>query len=389
MKQNITYLNGGGFKCSKFKSCGGCGYDIPYMEELERKQTKVNLLLSRFGKVAPIAAMETPYGYRSKVSRVFKKADNKVLLSGVYKSNSGGCIPVRSCALEDKRASELAYKIADVLGKLKYAPFDHKTGRGDIRQILIRTAHRTGEVLLCIVTPRAELKNKSALTTALKTNYPYISTCVQNICSSPLPLSLGDRDIILFGKGYIEDIICGKRFCISPRSFMQVNPVQAERLYSAAKELLKPCDTLLDAYCGTGTIGLICSEKTKKLYGAEIVSSAVKDARKNAKINNIQNTEFFCCDSKDLMMDCVKNRTHIDSVILDPPRAGASRAFLNALCELSPKQVIYISCAPDTLARDLRVLKSAGYCAEVIIPFDMFPRTPHVETVVLMSKVKG
>ncbi|MBR1664231.1 MAG: 23S rRNA (uracil(1939)-C(5))-methyltransferase RlmD [Ruminococcus sp.] len=385
MKNNLFNENGR-TRCQKFKSCGGCSYDFDYDRQLERKQQKASRLLSRFGRVERIAAMDEPYHYRTKVTRVYKRAGNGRLISGIFKSKSGGCVPVKECMLEDKRLCEIAYRLSAVFDEFNIAPFDYKTGRGTIRQVLLKKGAASGEIMLCIVTPTRDLKSRMALAGEILKRFPDVTTIVQNICKDLMPLTLGDEEVIIHGKGYITDTLLGRRFKISAKSFMQVNAVQTEKLYSYAKEFLGQADTLIDAYCGTGTIGLICADNVRQLYGTEIVRQAVRDAEYNAYANGIGNARFICADAKRFMAEFIHEGLKADAVILDPPRAGADRRFLESLIKLAPGKIIYISCGIDTLSRDLSILKKGGYRVQRIQPVDMFAHTVHIETVVLMTR---
>ncbi|MBR1750291.1 MAG: 23S rRNA (uracil(1939)-C(5))-methyltransferase RlmD [Ruminococcus sp.] len=390
MKDNLTKDKSGRLRCSKFKSCGGCSYDFDYSEQLVRKQRKADRLLSRFGRVEKIAAMESPYFYRTKVTRVYTRAGNGRLVCGVFKSKSGSCVPVKECMLEDRRLCEIAFKLADVFTALKITPYDYRSGRGELRQVLLKKGSETGEIMLCIVTNSKALKNKNALVKMICDRFPDVTTIVHNICKSPMPLTLGDEQQVLYGKGIIRDTILGKSFKISAKSFMQVNAVQTKKLYSFAKGYLGRADTLIDAYCGTGTIGLICCDNVNRLYGTEIVSGAVKDAVQNAKDNDIKNAEFVCKDAKVFIKEFLNEGLKADAVILDPPRAGADRRFLESLIKLAPGKIIYISCGIDTLARDLCILTKGGYAVKRIQPVDMFAHTTHIENVVELEKrIKG
>lgn len=386
MKNNILTKDGR-LSCKKFKSCGGCSYDLSIDEQTQRKQQAVRHKLSRFGRVSRIITMDKPYRYRCKVTRVYRKAANGRLIAGIFKSGSKGCVPVHDCMLEDKRLCEIAFGLAPIFDRFKMQPFDYNTGKGCIRHVMLRKGCKTGEILLCIVTSPRTFKNTAALADEISKKYPDITTIVHNECKNPLPLTLGESEHILKGQGFITDELCGLRFNISAGSFMQVNPMQTEVLYSAARDMLDDdTDTLLDAYCGTGTIGLICAGKAAHVTGVEKTPSAIEDARRNAAANGISNAEFICGDAGKYMLHLAKQGMKISAVIMDPPRAGADRRFIESLGSLSPKQVVYISCNPETLSRDLYLLKQQGYKAEKIQPVDMFPHTRHIETIVLLTK---
>ncbi|MDO5125605.1 MAG: 23S rRNA (uracil(1939)-C(5))-methyltransferase RlmD [Ruminococcus sp.] len=375
-------------KCKYFKRCGGCQLDMPYDKQIEWKQQKAERMLSRFTKVSPIITMDEPYNYRNKVQTVFKCIRKNELLSGVYQSSSGNMVAVDCCNLENIVSQKVVAVVKQLMKSFKIMPYDADTGKGTVRHILIKTGYYTKEIMLCIVTATPILTSKNQFVNAIIKKCPEITTIVHNICTNPMPLTLGNQENILYGKGYIEDIICGYRFRISSRSFYQVNPVQTEKLYTTAikNAQLKDSDVLIDAYCGTGTIGILCSDHVKKVIGAELNKSACKDAVYNAKANNVTNIEFFNCDAGRFMDKYAKQGKRVDVVIMDPPRVGADRKFLESLLRLAPERVVYISCKIETLARDLKILTKSGYMAVSIQPVDMFPHTTGIETVVFLSR---
>ncbi len=375
-------------KCSCFKRCGGCQLEMSYQAQLEWKQGKADRMLSKFCPVDEIIAMENPYNYRNKVQTVFKYNGHKQIMSGVFQSSSQTLVATDDCMLEDKHCTDVIQTIKKLMVSFKIAPFDEKSGRGLIRHILTRYAAGTGELMVCIVTISPIFPSKNNFVKALRKVHPEVTTVVQNICTNTMPLTLGDRQNILFGKGYIEDVLCGLRFRISPNSFYQVNSVQTEKLYNLAVSLanLGDDDRIIDAYCGTGTIGLICSSKVKSVVGTELNRSACRDAIINSKLNKINNVRFINCDAGDYMQELAEHNETIDAVIMDPPRAGSDEKFLNSLATLSPQRVVYVSCKIETLERDLKILKKLGYKAKKIQPVDMFPFTIGIETVVVLER---
>ncbi len=386
MKNNIIKKNGK-YTCTKFKQCGGCSYDFDYLEQIQRKQSIASARLSRFGKVKDIIAMDEPYRYRCKVSRVYRAAKNGRLIAGVFKSKSRTSVPAPDCMLEDKRLCEIAWGLGDIFTKYRIAPYDFDTKKGVLKHVMLRKGHRTGQILLCIVTAQA-IKNAKGLTSAITERFPDITTIAENISPRSAPMLMGRQETVLYGKGYIEDDILGLRFRISSTSFMQVNPTQSERLYSAARDMLgESTQSIMDAYCGTGTIGLICAGNAKKLTGVELTPAAVEDAQRNAKENGVDNAEFICADAAKYMKQLSDNGGTLDVLIVDPPRAGLDRVFIEAIDRLRPKQIIYISCSLDSLARDLSFIRKLGYKAEEIQPVDMFPHTRHIEFVVKISSI--
>lgn len=378
-------------KCRLFKRCGGCQLSGSYEEQLKWKQDKAERMLSKFGKVEEIIGMDSPFHYRNKVQHGFYTNTSRQIISGIFQSGSGRIIPCESCMLEDVQADKIISSVRILMRSFKLFPFNPNTGKGLIRHVMVRRSFSTGEILLCIVTSKAEFPSKKNFVRALLDCQPKITTIVQNVCDNPLPLTLGSRETVLYGKGYIEDELCSKRFRISAQSFYQVNPVQTEVLYKTAMEFaaLDKSKRVLDCYCGTGTIGIIASELCKEVTGVEINIKAVSDAIKNAQINGCENVNFICGDSGKFMEKMASAGEKADVVFTDPPRSGSDKRFLNSLAKLSPEKVIYISCGIETLERDLKILKKLGYEASKIQPVDMFPHTRHIECVVSLERVKA
>lgn len=380
MSENIT-------SCPYKKKCSGCQLsNLDYPSQLSYKQTRIIKLMGRFCHIDEIKGMDCPYHYRNKMQAVFFKKNGK-LTSGIYQSVTGRITETDSCLIEDKLSNEITMHCRKLFESFKMKPYNEETKSGFVRHMLIRRGFATNEIMLVIVTAEGKFPSVRSFVNALINKFPDIKTIVRNINDTELFLSLGEKSEILYGDGYIEDILCGKRFRISPRSFYQINPVQTEYLYSKAMELadLKPSDVVIDAYCGTGTIGLIAAEKVKKVIGVEVNQSAIDDAIKNAELNNIANEEFFCDDAGRFMVTLTEKGEKADVVFTDPPRAGCSREFLQSLVKLSPGRIVYISCNPETLARDMQYLLHKGYRAEKIQPVDMFPHTRHVECVAYLT----
>ena len=290
--------------------------------------------------------------------------------------------------IEDKLADEIIVDIRRMLPEFKIQVFDERGGSGWLRHILIRRGFATGEVMVVLVAVSPIFKLQKPFLKKLLEKHPEITTVVLNINDRFGPVILGVREKVIYGSGYIEDVLCGKRFRISSRSFYQINPVQTEKLYSAAIDLagLTGTETVLDAYCGIGTIGLSASDKAKQVIGVEINRDAVNDAIANARLNGVKNCWFTVGDAGKYMEQMAADKVKPDVVFMDPPRAGSDERFLSSLLKCAPKRIVYISCNIDTQRRDLDVLLSGGYKLRRIQPVDMFPRTRHVETVVLLSK---
>lgn len=362
---------------------------MPYNEQLSYKQRQLEGLLSKYCRVEKIIGMDSPYYYRNKVqSAFFWDYKRKRSACGVFQSGSGKVIQVDSCLLENEKASRIIKTIRRLIDSFKIKPYDERKKAGILRHILIRYGYGTGQIMVVLVTAVPSLPSKNNFVNALLKEHPEITTVVQNINKNGIPLTLGNQSKVLFGKGYIEDVLCEMKFKISPESFYQVNPIQCEKLYGKAIEFagLTGDETVFDAYCGTGTIGLIASRKAKQVLGVELNKSAVKDAVENAKMNGADNAFFLCGDAGEIIEDMAKEGERFDVVFLDPPRAGSTAKFLKSLIKLSPKRIVYVSCNPVTLARDLEILTRKKYKVKAIQPFDMFPHTKHIETAVLIER---
>lgn len=375
-------------KCPNYKKCGGCQLqNLPYERQLSFKQVKVIKLLGRYHHVSEIIGMEHPYHYRNKVQAAFANRGGAIV-SGVYQSSTHRIVPVDSCLIEDERADEIIVTVRKLLKSFKLKAFDDVSMRGFLRHVLIKRSFSTGQVMVVLVTGEAKFPDESKFVNALLSRHSEITTIVQNINNKRTSLVLGEQSRVLYGSGYIEDILCGRTFRISAKAFYQINPVQTEVLYGKAMEFaaLDGRGTVIDAYCGTGTIGIIASGGAERVIGVELNPDAVADARVNASLNNVKNIEFYNADAGKFMVDLAASGEKVDAVIMDPPRAGASLDFLRSLVTLSPERIVYISCNPETQARDLSFLTRKGYKVRRIQPVDMFPHTEHVETVVLLSR---
>ena len=376
-------------KCPIYRECGGCQYlHLTYDQQLKEKQKRMEELLGGVCPVRPIIGMEEPYHYRNKVHAVFGLDRKNNPISGIYKEGTHRILPVDSCLIEDQKADEIIVTIRSMLRSFKIRVFDEDTGYGLLRHVLIRRGFTTGEILVVLVTASPVFPSKNNFVKALREKHPEITTIVQNINGRSTSMVLGDKEHVLYGKGYIEDVLCGLRFRISSRSFYQINSAQTEKLYAKAIELaeLTGNETVLDAYCGIGTIGLIASKHAGKVIGVELNQDAVRDAVQNAKKNGITNAQFFCNDAGRFMSHMAARGESADVVFMDPPRSGSTEEFIDAVALMQPKRVVYISCGPDTLARDLRMFAKHGYKAKEAWPVDLFGWTEHVETVCLLSR---
>ena len=380
------------WNCPVAAKCGGCQLTrLSYAEQLQWKQQRVTELLDGICEVRPILGMDDPFHYRNKVHAVLSVDKAGKPISGVYAMGTHRVVPVRHCLIEDRRADRIIQTIVAMLPAYKLRIYNEYTHRGFLRHILIRTGHVTGQIMVVLVATSLEFPGKKAFVQELIQRHPEITTVVLNCNQRETSMVLGTKEITLYGEGYMEDELCGKRFRISPQSFYQVNAKQCEILYRTAIDAaqLTSAETLLDAYCGTGTIGLCASDGCKQLIGVELNADAIRDAKENARRNGVENARFLCDDAGRFMQKLAKEGNAPDVVMMDPPRAGSDQKFLQSLLMLKPKRVVYVSCNPETLARDLRVLVDGGYQAEWATPVDMFPGTEHVETVVLLSHKKA
>lgn len=377
--------------CAFSEKCGGCDYaGMKYDNELAVKQKYIEELFGEYVKVDDIVGMYRPIYYRNKVHAVVGLDESRNVIAGTYEENSHRIVDTSDCMIEDSQCTDIIKDIKELIVSFKYQPYDEDAGKGMIRHILLRKGFSTKEIMLVIVTAGVAFPSKNNFLKALCEKHPEITTIVQNINDRRTSMVLGKRNIVLKGKGYIEDVLCGCRFRISPTSFYQINHQQTEKLYKKAIQLadISKNDTVIDAYCGIGTIGIVASKKAGKVIGVELNSEAVSDAKINASINNIKNVTFVNADAGDFLVEYAKN-AKADVVIMDPPRSGSTPEFLNSLLKIKPDRIVYISCGPDTQARDIKVLVKGGYKVTACQPFDLFPHTEHVETVCLLTREKS
>lgn len=377
--------------CPVYKKCGGCQLqNLSYSDQLKFKQNKVERLLKKFCKVEPIIGMENPYHYRNKVQAAFYTDRRGKIISGVYQSGTHHVVGVDSCMIEDVIADKIIVAVRKLLPSFKMTTYNEDTGKGFLRHILVKRGFATNQIMLVLVTGTPVFPSKNNFVKTILKQFPEITTIVQNVNNYNTNLVLGENQKVLYGKGYIEDILCGCRFRISPKSFYQINPVQTEVLYNTAMECagLKGDETVLDTYCGIGTIGIVAAKRgAGRVIGVELNGDAVRDAIVNARANNLKNIRFYKGDAGEFMNEASEEDEKPDVVFMDPPRAGSDTKFLYSLIKMSPKTVVYVSCNPETLARDLEyVTKNSNYKVRKIQPVDMFPHTAHTECVCLIIK---
>lgn len=392
--------------CDYFFKCGGCQLrHLSYESQLKYKQERVENLFAGLHTVNPIIGMDNHCNYRNKIHATFgsDKRGRKIL--GIYEENTHHVIPIKDCMIQDKYANEILKTIGQITQKLNIPVYDENKKTGVLRHVLIRRGIKTNQTLVAIVVADMEFRNKEKFIDLLRKSHPDINTIVMNLNNKKTTKVLGDTQAVLYGRGYIEDELCGYRFQISPKSFYQVNPVQTEKLYEKAIEMAKLSgeERVIDAYCGVGTISIILNSKAKDIIGVELNKDAIKDAVSNAKLNNIENIKFYTGDAGEFMLklgkikskknsldkkdidENIQKNSDIDVVFIDPPRSGSDEKFLRSLCKLAPKKVVYISCNPETQKRDIEYMMKNGYKIREIQPVDMFPNCKDVETVILLS----
>ena len=383
--------------CQYAKKCGGCDYQgLSYEKQLKEKQEYVRKNVGEFCKVLPIIGMEHHYHYRNKVHAVFDIAKGGSVISGVYKAGTHDVVNIDSCQIEDETADAIICDIRGLLRSFKIKTYDEDTGYGLLRHVLVRRGFHSGEVMVVLVLGSPILPSKNNFVKALRKLHPEITTVVLNVNDKKTSMVLGEKETVIYGKGYIEDTLCGCTFRISPKSFYQVNPVQTEKLYGTALEYagLTGGETVWDLYCGIGTISLFLAQKAKQVYGVEIVPQAIDDAKENAKINAIDNAEFFVGKAEEVLPEYYKEyekthngeTAHADVIVVDPPRKGCDGVCLETMLKMQPERIVYVSCDSATLARDLKVLCEGGYELRKVRAVDQFGNTTHIETVVRLQR---
>lgn len=370
--------------CPYYYECGGC--QLQHMSNQAQshfKQETIDALMKPFGKPEPIMTMEHPYDYRNKNHTTFGLNHKRQVIGGLYGPNTHEIIPIDKCLIHDPKADEIVGTIKDYMRNSKMQPYNEDTGQGFLRHVLIKVGKISGEIMVVLVAASPEFKGKKSFVKALRKAHPEITTMLLNVNKRDTSIVLGNQEDVLFGKGTITDTLCGLKFEISAKSFYQINPVQTEKLYGKAIEMaeLSGEQTVIDAYCGIGTIGLVASQKAGKVIGVEMNKDAVKDAIRNSKRNGVQNARFHQGDAGEFMVDMAARGEKADVVIMDPPRSGSDEAFLSSVVKLQPERIVYVSCNPETQVRDLKYLVKNGYTVEGIQPVDMFPQTYHVESV--------
>lgn len=380
--------------CPQYPKCGGCVFrHITYEAELRAKEQRVRDAVERIGGfsdlcIRPIVGAPSPDGYRNKAQLPICTAKDGTLQMGFYARHSHRVIDCDSCRLQPPVFEKAMRSVRFWAEQSGVAPYDEATHRGILRHVYLRIAQASGEVMVCLVANGARLPQEETLVSLLRAQVPGLAGVVLNENRAKTNVILGNRCRLLWGKEAITDTLCGLQFEISPLSFYQVNRGQAQRLYEIAAQYagLTGREHLLDLYCGTGTIGLTMARRAKRLTGVEIVPQAVEDAKENARRNGITNARFYCADAAQAARELRQKGEMPDVVVLDPPRKGCDEALVHTVCGMEPARVVYVSCDPATLARDMKRFNALGYRPQELTPVDMFPRTAHVETVVLLQR---
>lgn len=376
-------------RCPKYDTCGGCQLmHLSYEDQLSLKKQQIIEQCQKYQLEAtvldPIGSNE-PYNYRNKIQMTFREHKGKIV-AGLYEENTHKVVNIADCDIQDKVSNQIINTIKVLMKKHKIPAYDEDKRTGIIRHVLVKRSIQTKQVLVVIVTPSNIFPGRGNLVKDLMLAHPEITSIVHNINDRKTSIVLGEDSRIVTGKGYIEDILMGKKFLIGPKTFYQINAHQTEVLYGEVLKKLKPSknDTILDAYAGIGTIGLMLSDYVKKVLSVEINKDSVKNAIKNAEINEVKNVEFVAMDAKDYILALVEQKAKLDAIIVDPPRSGLDLDFVKAIQIIKPKKVVYVSCDPETLVRDLKQL-SRSYHIGDIQPVDMFSQTFHIENVVLLT----
>ena len=377
--------------CKVARQCGGCAFaGVEYKKQLSEKEKRVKALLSPLCEVRPIVGAENPCYYRNKVHWAYG-FNGKSTFAGRYAEGSHRIFENDACLLEDRECQKIHMEIKRLLASFKIPAYDERTRRGLLRRVLIRKGMATGEIMVVLVLASPVLPGKKAFIKKLLEKFPAIKTVLVNINTRTDSMILGEKTINEFGRGFIWDSLLGVRFKISPSSFFQINHDQTEKLYSLAIEAadLKKGETVLDAYCGIGTIGLCAARSCEgvKLTGVEMNRAAVSDARENARANGMEKARFIAADATKFMVEAAEKGEKYDVVFLDPPRSGTTPECIRACQLLSPSRIVYASCDPETLSRDLKLFKRHGYSPLYATPLDMLPITEHIENCVLLERV--
>ena len=378
-------------ECPISASCGGCDFwHMDYAEETRLKADRVRQCLNRLGgenlESLPILAAPTCYGYRNKAQYPVAVKKNRAY-AGFFRAGTHDVVENNRCLILPEDTDRVKDTVMDYVNQFRVTVYDEVAHKGLLRHIYVRRGAVSGQILVCLAVNGNRIPKPEALIERLKA-IPGFTTLVLSVNTKKGNAVLGDEFITLYGPGFIEDTLCGLNFRLSPRSFYQVNHHQAQRLYEAAisQAQITKSDTVLDLYCGVGTITLAMASAAGKVIGVEVIPQAVEDARDNAKRNGIENAEFFCGDAGQAALELEKQGIQADVVVVDPPRKGLNADTIEALHRFSPRRIVYVSCDPATLARDVALLKERGYVLQNALAADLFPRCAHVESIVCLTK---
>jgi len=378
-------------QCVAYKRCGGCSMQhISYSKQLEIKKNVVNNVIKKeLNKEVPledVIGMEEMCGYRNKAKYALGFNKNGENVYGFFAGRTHEIIPSDKCYIQNEVVDEVSRYTFNLLNKYKLPIYNESKQEGLVRHILVKIGIKTNEIMVVFITTDDKFIHQKEIIEELTNKFKNIKSIVQNINNEVTNTILGDKNILLYGDKYITDILGGYKFKISPLSFYQVNPIQTEKLYNKAIEFaeLTGNEIVYDLYCGIGTISLFVSKYAKKVYGIEIIEEAIKDAKENAKLNNVSNTEFFAGEVERILPQMHKRGINADVIFVDPPRKGLDATTINTILSIEPEKVVYISCNPATLARDLKMLEEK-YEVKKVQPVDMFPNTHHCEVVIVMS----
>ncbi len=379
--------------CNVYNKCGGCNLlHINYEEQLKYKKQKVRDVIERIGKIKEVnindtITMDNPLYYRNKVQFPAGEVNGK-LKFGFYRKRTHDVVPVQHCVIQDKLTENITSVVESFLNENKIQPYDEKTHRGLVRHLFVRMGKKTNEIMVALVLKNGKLPNEEELVKKLLKANENIKSVLINVNREKTNKILGNKTRVIYGDEFITDYIGDVKFKISLLSFYQVNPIQTEKLYNKTLQYanLNGNETVIDAYCGIGTISLLLAKKAKKVYGIEIVEEAINDAKENAEINNINNCEFLVGKSEDIIFDLEEKGIQADVIVVDPPRKGCDEVLLQSIIKSNVKKLVYVSCDPATLARDIKILCDGGFRVNEVTPVDMFPGSTHVESVALLNK---
>ena len=361
---------------------------IPYEKQLAEKQKNLKKLLEGIAVPEPVIGSKRTLNYRNKINAAFGLDKKNNVILGLYEEKSHNVIENKGCMIEDERAAGILATIKKLVTGFRLQVYSEHNGRGLLKHVQLRTSRSTGEIMVIFVCNDPVFPSKNNFVKALLKEHPEITTVIQNINPKDTTMVMGERNITLFGPGFIFDELCGNRYRISPGAFYQINTEQTKGLYEKALEFaeLQPTDHVVDAYCGIGTIALTAARSAAKVTGVELNRTAVKDAVRNAKANGLLNTEFIAGDAGRFLTDAVSNGIKADVVFMDPPRSGSTPEFITACAKAAPSRIVYISCEPETLARDLKIFKKQGFAVKRVVGIDMFPQTEKLECVALLQR---